>query len=228
MMAPMTPLLRVADDVLRGRPWTALDTERPARALGWLAAILVCFGASYGAVMGSFGGLDDRRWLQMLASALKVPLLLMATTTLSVPSLFVLHSLLGLRDDFGRALRSLLAAQAALTVTLAALAPLTILWYASVADYRSAILFNALIFGLASLGAQLLLRRLYRPLIAREPWHRHLLRAWLVVFAFVGIQMGWILRPFIGSPDRPVELLRADSWGNAYEFLALLIWEKLR
>ena len=164
----------------------------------------------------------------MLASALKVPLLLSATTALSVPSLFVLHSLLGLRDDFGRALRSLMAAQAALTVTLAGLSPLTILWYASVADYRSAILFNALIFAAATFGAQLLLRRLYRPLIARDPRHRHLLRAWLVVFAFVGIQMGWILRPFIGSPDRPVELLRDDTWGNAYEFLALLIWEKLR
>ena len=30
-----------------------------------------------------------------------------------------------------------------------------------------------------------------------------MLRAWLGVYAFVGIQMGWVLRPFVGQPDRP-------------------------
>lgn len=31
---------------------------------------------------------------------------------------------------------------------------------------------------------------------------RTVLRVWLVVFALVGAQMSWVLRPFIGSPDR--------------------------
>jgi hypothetical protein len=32
---------------------------------------------------------------------------------------------------------------------------------------------------------------------------------WVVIYALVGAQMGWILRPFIGSPDLPFELFRA-------------------
>lgn len=34
-------------------------------------------------------------------------------------------------------------------------------------------------------------------------------RIWTVVFALVGAQMGWVLRPFIGSPDLGFQWLRA-------------------
>ena len=32
---------------------------------------------------------------------------------------------------------------------------------------------------------------------------------WLVIYALVGAQMGWILRPFIGAPGLPFEIFRA-------------------
>jgi hypothetical protein len=32
---------------------------------------------------------------------------------------------------------------------------------------------------------------------------------WVVIYALVGAQMGWILRPFIGRPDLPFQLFRA-------------------
>ena len=114
-----------------------------------------------------------------------------------------------------------------MAVILASLAPLTLLWYASSADYPSAILFNGLAFGIASLTAQVLLRGYYRPLVQRNHRHRWVLRAWIVVYVFVGIQMGWVLRPFIGRPDAPVELFREESWGNAYVVVARLIFETL-
>ena len=31
---------------------------------------------------------------------------------------------------------------------------------------------------------------------------------WVVIYALVGAQMGWILRPFIGRPDLPFQLFR--------------------
>jgi hypothetical protein len=33
-------------------------------------------------------------------------------------------------------------------------------------------------------------------------------RVWVVVFGLVGAQMGWVLRPFIGSPSKPFTWLR--------------------
>lgn len=37
---------------------------------------------------------------------------------------------------------------------------------------------------------------------------RTVFRAWVVLFALVGAQMGWVLRPFIGSPDLPFTWFR--------------------
>jgi hypothetical protein len=82
-------------------------------------------------------------------------------------------------------------------------------------------------FAVASVTAQWVLRRRYGPLIARRPRHRLLLRAWLGIYIFVGIQMAWVLRPFVGSPDLPVQFFRKEAWGNAYEFIAHIIWRAL-
>ncbi len=108
------------------------------------------------------------------------------------------------------------------------MSPFTALWYLSVADYNDAILFNAAMFTIASGGAQIVLRRMYRPLIASNPKHILMLRAWLGIFAFVGIQVGWVLRPYIGNPRLPTSFLRADAMTNAYVSVARMIWEKLR
>jgi hypothetical protein len=41
---------------------------------------------------------------------------------------------------------------------------------------------------------------------------------WLAGNLFLGSQLCWIMRPFIGSPDLPVQFLRADAFrGNFFE-----------
>jgi hypothetical protein len=207
----MTGVRRQVEAVLRGRP----------SARSWW--LVVACGLAYGAVMGSFGGRPG----QAFVSAVKVPLLLLTTVALSLPSFFVLNTLLGVRSDFAAALRGLIASQAGLTIILVSLAPLTAFWYASSSDYQSAILFNAGMFAVSSVGSQWLLRRAYRPLVARNARHRWLLRTWLVLYAFIGEQMGWILRPFIGAADQPVQFFRRDVWDNAYVIIGRMIWDLL-
>ena len=213
------------DDLLRGDAVTRARSETARRFRLWqLLLLVVMFGLLYGAVMGSYGGVLGDRWKQVIYSAVKVPLLLIGTFLLSLPSFFVISTLLGLREDIAQSLRVLMATQAALTIILASFAPFTALWYLSFTDYQAAILLNALMFGISSLAAQLLLRRFYAPLIARNPRHRLLVRAWLIVYAFVGIQMGWLLRPFIGDPSMPSHFFREHMWGNAYEVVMRMVW----
>lgn len=195
-----------------------------AGRLAQLGTLVVVFGLAYGAVMGSFGGVFGERFWQVVFSAVKVPLLLAGTFALSLPSFFIVNTLFGLRSDFLYSMRALVATQAGLTIVLASFAPFTILWYASSSNYRAAILFNLAMFGSASVTAQWLLRRFYEPLIQRDRRHRTLLRVWLVIYGFVGIQMGWVLRPFIGTPNLTPQFLRQDVWGNAYVRLANIIW----
>ncbi len=213
----MQGLLFDADGLLRGT--FAARVQRPIPVLR-LLGIMTLFGVAYGAVMGTFGGVSPDRLVQVAISAAKVPLLLACTFALGLPTFFVLNTLIGLRDDFVEAIRALAATQAGLTVVLASLSPFTAVWYLSVPDYGSAKLFNAVMFALASGAGQVMLKRAYAPLIRRDRRHRTMLRAWLVIYAFVGIQMAWVLRPFIGAPGLDVRLFRAEAWGNAY----LEIW----
>jgi hypothetical protein len=37
---------------------------------------------------------------------------------------------------------------------------------------------------------------------------RAIFRVWMVLFGLVGAQMGWVLRPFIGDPNRPFAWFR--------------------
>jgi len=215
----MTAVLKQADLILRG--------EESSRDLPRLLLLVLIFGMFYGAVMGTFSASSLDRLLQIVYAAIKVPFLLLLTFLISLPSFFVLNTLLGLRSDFGEAVRALITTQAGLTIVLASLAPFTGLWYATSADYSVAILFNASMFAIASFTAQFLLRRLYRPLIARNGRHRVLLRLWIVIYVFVGIQMGWVLRPFVGSPLAETRFFREGAFTNAYTFVGNLIWNVL-
>ena len=223
----MKRVLLRAEDVLRAGPW-AVRQGRPVRRLAQMGLLVVLFGVVYGGVMGSFWGVSCPRLWQIVFSALKVPLLLAGTFALSLPSFFVMNTLAGLRSDFARAVRALVATQAGLTIILASFAPFTLLWYASFAGYGAAVLFNVLMFGVAGIVAQQVLRRLYRPLIERDSRHRRLLWVWLAIYAFIGIQMAWVLRPFVGDPKIPTHFFRQEAWGNAYVTLAELVLSLLR
>lgn len=199
--------------------------------------VVIACGILYGAAMGSYAFVANQRSLpqqlpQMFYSATKVPLLLAITVLVSLPSFFVLNSLFGLREDFGEVVRAVVSAQAGMTIILASLAPLTLFVYVFLQpgsdQYNIAVLFNAFIFGIASVSAQLLLGRYYRPLIETNRRHRSMMRLWIVVYAFVGIQAGYILRPFIGNPDKPSSFLRADSFQNAYVRILEITFDLIR
>lgn len=219
--------LDTVDHILRGRSTFEPKSESTSGILPIrhvLAILLIC-GPVYGVAMGSFGYAIGTRSLleqlpQLFYSAIKVPLLLAITVIISLPSFFVINTLLGLRDDFGAALRSIISAQAGLTIILVSFFPLTLFVYSGLSDtsanHSLAVLFNAGMFGLASVASQLLLAHYYRPLLARDRRHRLTIRMWIFLYAFVGIQAGYTMRPFIGGTNAPPEFLREDSFKNAY------------
>jgi len=201
-----------------------------------LAIILIC-GPIYGAAMGAYAFVVGQRTFleqvpQLIYSGVKVPLLIAITVAISLPSFFVINTLLGLRDDFREALRAIVSAQAGLTVILVSLFPFTLFSYVSLSplnvSYPLAILFNAGMFGLASVSAQVLLRGYYQKLVKRNPRHRWMIRMWVFVYAFVGIQAAYVLRPFIGSPQLPPTFFRKESLQNAYVKVFELIVDVFR
>jgi len=191
-------------------------------AVPWLAlaAFLLLGGFVYGAAMGLF----DVRALQALYSGMKVPLLLVVSSVICLPSFYVLNTVLGLRDDFVPALRGVISAQATMAVALASLAPMPLFLYAGSSNYDFALLFNGGMFLVAAIAGQVTLARHYRPLIEKSPRHRIGRVAWLVLYVFVAIQMAWVLRPFLGSPSLPTTFFREEAWDNAYIVVIGKIW----
>ena len=217
------------DQVLRRQPieFTASDAKggEGRISLRRTASIVMVFGPVYGAAMGAYAWVAGERTLldqipQMFYSGIKVPLLIAVTVLISLPSFFVINTLLGLRDDFRDSLTAIISAQAGMVMILASLFPLTLFVYVSTShmdvSYPLAILANAGMFGLASVSAQVLLRGYYSPLVTKNARHRWMVRSWILVYAFVGIQASYVLRPFIGNPGTPVSFFRKDSFENAY------------
>jgi hypothetical protein len=209
-------------------------TSLPARKV---AAIVFIFGPIYGAAMGAYAWVVGERTFveqlpQMIYSGVKVPILIALTVAIALPSFFVINTLLGLRADFREALRAIVSAQAGMAVILVSLFPLTLFSYVSMAaaedSYALAILFNAAMFGLASVSAQVLLRGYYEKLIERSRRHQWMVRMWIFVYAFVGIQAGYVLRPFIGDPSAPPTFLRKESFQNAYVKIFELVCNALQ
>jgi hypothetical protein len=211
-------MLASIDALLRSKGRYAVGKGKlPLTQLG---LITVASGFFYGMVMGFYG----ERLLQAIYSGLKVPLLLAVSTLICIPSFYVVNALLGLRDDFAAAFRGVLTAQATLAVTLAALAPLTVLIYLSILSYPQAVFFNGIQFAVATGAGHLMLMHHYRPLVRANSRHRFGRLTWLCVYIFVAIQMAWVLRPFIGAPSLPTRFVREDAWSNAYVQVIETIW----
>jgi hypothetical protein len=215
----MTSLLLTIDQMLR-----AEDVYRgagagsiPGRQRVWRQVqIIAACGMMYGVCMGSFSGVSGDGWKQMLLSASKVPVLFTVTFLLCLPSFYAMNALAGLHEDFPQTLEALLGFQSIASIMLAALAPLTELMNLTTNNYQFILLWNGLMFFVASLSGHFMMRRYYEPLIRRHMRHKTLRRVWILLYTFVGIQMAWVLRPFIGAPGMPVQFFRDQAWGNAY------------
>jgi hypothetical protein len=204
----MNTLLSDARRAIRGslghRPW-------------WIAPTLVfVFAPIIGSAIGSFSvDRPERAWL-MLFSAVKMPLLLLATSALCAPGFFVLHVVLGVRRDFPAACRAVLCGQAVFAMVLASCAPMVVVFYSAIESKRAALVGLSLLFAAASWSSVFAVRRAYRSDVPDRIAHRVLPIAWMLMYSFVGMQMGWMLRPFVGSKDIEPAFLREDPLTNGY------------
>lgn len=139
--------LRELDRVLRGDAGRG-DTAVSLRPL--LAANVV-LAALYGVCMGVYGvsGREVPEYRQMLADAVKVPLLFLLTVVVTFPSLYVFSALVGSRLTAIDLARLLTAALAVLLAVLAAFGPIVGFFSVTTSSYPFVVLLNVAVFTLA-------------------------------------------------------------------------------
>jgi hypothetical protein len=201
------------------------------------------FMALYGAVLGSTSSL----W-QTLSSAMKLPVLFLATLLICAPTLYFFNLIYGSNQSLSQNIALMLTAICITAVILVSCAPIVVFFLLTSADYQFFKLLNVAIFSLAGIyGASFLNQGMryfwqkdnpfmpaphpqagpYPPAKPKKPRSQiWLMRIWLLVYAFVGSQMAWTLRPFIGAPSMEFELFR-QLGGNFYSDIFASIGEIL-
>lgn len=201
------------------------DTLRAADEwpIGKAAMLNLVLAAFYGFVMGSYSLTSNDGWKQALASAVKVPCLFMLTLLVCLPSLYVVSALLGSSLSVRQLIGILMASFLVTTVLLAAFAPITAFFMLSARDYGFITLLNVLFFAIATTAGVGVIATAVKTIGSQEQGSsRTLLRFWFWTYAFVGTQMAWILRPFIGSPNVPFSFFRSMD-GNFYTAVLRII-----
>ena len=185
--------------------------------------VIVLGAGCYGAAMGWW-----RAPQQALFTAIKFPLIILLTTAGNALINGMLAPLLGLDVPFRRSFAAVVMSFAVASAILGAFAPLIafIVWNAPPLAATPGALFTYNLIKLTHVGVITLagvtgnarLFQLLTHLGRGRAVAVRVLGAWLAGNLFLGAQLSWILRPFIGSPDLPVQFLRPNALhGNFYE-----------
>jgi len=172
------------------------------------------FLATFGAVIGS----EHSVW-QALASSVKLPLLFLITLLVCLPTLYFFNTIFQASLSLSQNLALLLSAVTMTAIVLLASAPVTLFFLMTTSQYQFYKLLNVAIFAIAGwIG----MRQLSQGMLMLTAHERRgarirgrILQVWILLYAFVGSQLAWTLRPFFGAPGLPFELFRGLG-GNFY------------
>jgi hypothetical protein len=179
--------------------------------------IVVLSTAAYGAVLAAW-----RSPLMAAYVAVKLPVVFVATT-LVVSAFCWAAGLLcraGLR--YREVLGAVFSAMAVAGSILLALSPVVLYFVFSGAPdagtreemrfaHASMMMVHILVLACAGATGNLVLCRALRRRVPPACRLAPMVALWIASFAVVGCQLGWIMRPLVGSPNIAVEFLRSDA-----------------
>lgn len=184
-----------------------LSSRGVPRPWAKVAALSAASSSAFGAAIGAYAG----GW-QILYAAVKMPAFLLATLALSFGAMYVFAAReLGVRETRDAALEAV----AVTAVGLGSLAPVMALVAFSCPHEPPA--YRFLVFVLTVSVAAAGVAGVVRLHLRLRSWR--LTAAWVVLYQFVGAQVGWLLKPWVGhtlQDDRFLPL-RENLRGNFYE-----------
>lgn len=217
----------IIERILRDREgvWRQIgkDTGLKRMSLHMLISSAVAL-ALYGAVLGA-----SSDWRQSLLSAVKLPMLFFVTLAICLPTLYLFNLVFGAKLSVRQAMALICVGITVIAMLSVAFAPISLFFLVTAPHYSFFKLLNVAILALTGLvGLRFLvngMRAMNAPAKPPKPEagpvaparsaNMGLLYVWIVVFGFVGTQLAWTLRPFVGSPGEKFEYFRTIE-GNFY------------
>ncbi len=181
--------------------------------------ILILFSFLYGIVMGCYNG-----FLQAISSGIKVPVLFVLIILICFPALFVIQTILGSKLTLSQMLSVILSGFVMITTILVSFAPIVLFFLITGSSYEFIKLLHVGIFAVAGLfGMHSIIDALKFSCEKKNIYPKigvRVFRFWIIILAFVGTQLSWSLRPFIGAKGLPFQLFRQQE-GNFYQAVLL-------
>ena len=191
-----------------------VDGTGLGKKLLYSTATIVGLAGFFGLVAGAYSGL-----FQAISAAIKLPVLFFATFIICFPAFYVVQVLVGSRLRLPQVVVLVFGALALTSILLAAFVPIIAFFLISGANYYFQHLLNIAIAGVAGLfGMYALHEGLAVVCDKRGVYPRKaltIMRAWAVLFAFVGVQLAWNLRPFLGDRNESFQVF-GKYQGNFY------------
>lgn len=179
--------------------------------------LLVVFAGIYGIVMGSF-----HSFMQAMAAGAKIPVLMTLVIIICFPAFFIIQYVLGSKLRLMQMLSIVLSGFVLAASIMVSFAPIAIFFLLTGGNYYFLQLLHISIFILSCIfGMKSVIDALKISCEKKNIYPRTgvvVFRFWVVIMAFVGIQLAWNLRPFMGDAGKPFKLFRHYE-GNFYTAL---------
>lgn len=184
------------------------------RRIWQLTVTLIGLTFFYGLIMGSYSG-----FLQALTAGVKVPVLFLLSLLVCFPALFILQFILGSKMKLAQMTTIILSGFVLTGAILVSFTPIVLLFVLTAGNYHFLQLLHVAVFVLAGVfGMKTVLDALKFSCEQKNVYPRTgvvVFRFWVVILAFVGIQLAWNLRPFLADKTEPYALFRKYE-GNFY------------
>ena len=179
--------------------------------------IVVLSTAAYGAVLAAW-----RSPLMAAYVAVKLPVVFVATTLVVSAFCWAAGLLCRAGLSYREVLGAVFSAMAVAGSILLALSPVVLYFVFSGAPdagtreemrfaHATMMMVHILVLACAGATGNLVLCRALRRRVPPACRLAPMVALWIASFAVVGCQLGWIMRPLVGSPNIAVEFLRSDA-----------------
>ena len=177
--------------------------------------LIICvFTFIYGMVMGSYHSL-----LQSLVAGLKLIFLFLCALLICFPSFFVIQQVLGSKMTLRQMIIIVLSGFVLTSAIALSFSPIIILFQITGGNYHFLQLLHVAIFLFSGIfGMKLMIEALKYACEKKNIYPQvgvTVFRIWIIILAFVGIQLAWNLRPFLCNKTEEFKLFRKYE-GNFY------------
>lgn len=180
--------------------------------------LIALFTFFYGLIMGSYNGFS-----QAMMSGIKLWGLFLLTLVICFPSFYIVQIVLGSKIGIKQLLIMLLSGLIMVSTIMLAFGPIVLFFQLSGDNYNFLQLLHVgIMFFSGIFGMRVVLDALQNACENQEIYPKvglSVFKIWVVIFAIVGLQLSWNLRPFLGQKDAPFEVFRKDTQGNVYSTL---------